>query len=162
MKNILKFVAVGTLLLSACGIKKESTSAQAADSPQQLVAKMYIQPEVKTGNPVEMRFTVYNKSDKKQQFCKWHTPFEPPMSKYLDIAHEQGEEVLYMGAMAKRIMPPPADSYISLKAGDSLSVTVDISKIYKLDKAGKYTLHYVAEGMSGLSVKDSISFTQKP
>ncbi|MEJ2882512.1 protease [Pedobacter sp. GR22-6] len=159
MKNTLTALTMGALLLAACGTLKENTTPQNVKSGE-LVAKMYIQPEVKTGSPVEMRFTVYNRSNKSLQFCKWHTPFEPPLSKYLDITHEQGSEVLYSGAMAKRIMPPPADSYISLKAGDSLSVNVDISKIYKLDKIGKYTVRYVAEGMSGLSVKDSISFTQ--
>jgi len=92
------------------------------------------------------------------QFCKWHTPFEPLMSKYLDVTDENGTEVDYKGAMAKRMMPPPASSYIEVKSGDSLAVTVDVLKAYAITKPAKYTIKYSGQNMSGLVVKDSVVF----
>lgn len=105
-----------------------------------------------------LKFTVFNRTDRVQQFCKWHTPFEPLMSKYLNVIDEHGEEMPYHGAMAKRIMPPPADSYIKVKSKDILSVDVDLLKAFEIKKTGKYTITYVGENMSGLVVKDSVSF----
>lgn len=125
-------------------------------------AKLQIKDAIKTGEPVVLKFTVYNQADTAQQFCKWHTPFEPLMSKYLDVKNEKGEEVAYKGAMAKRIMPPPADSYIKVNPKDSLTADVDLLKGYDLQKPGKYTISYSGQNMSGLIVKDSVSFVYKP
>ena len=126
-----------------------------------LTAKLTIQQTLVLGSPIEMTFTVYNKTDSSRTFCKWHTPFEPLMSKYLDITSTTGEEVAYKGPMAKRMMPPPADSYVSVKPGDSLSVNVDLLKAYDLKAAGTYTIKYNAEGISGIKAADSVTFIIK-
>jgi len=80
------------------------------------------------------------------------------MSKYLDVKAENGEEVSYKGPMAKRMMPPPASSYMAVNPKDSASTTVDLLKAYDITKPAKYTITYVGQNMSGLIVKDSISF----
>lgn len=165
MKNSLLVLAA--LTLASCSQSTRNTEATAAvDSlkldtlatTSPLYAKMTIAPVIKAGEAIQMRFTVYNDADSIQQFCKWHTPFEPLLSKYLDITDESGEEALYKGAMAKRMMPPPADSYVKVKPKDSLSVLVDISKGYTISKPSVYKLKYNAQNMSGLIVKDSLSF----
>lgn len=166
MKHIPLFLFAGLLLLAACGTSKKQNNGSTStadtiekiDTVANLTARMDMKPAVKTGDSLELQFTVYNTSTKVQSFCKWHTPFEPPMSKYLDIKDDQGVEARYQGAMAKRIMPPPANSYIEIKPGDSLSVKVNISKIYALDKSGTYTVSYNSQKISGLVVKDSITF----
>ncbi|HKG05393.1 MAG TPA: hypothetical protein VKB19_02990 [Pedobacter sp.] len=170
MKYITPFLFAGILLLTSCGTGKErkdstrigadtvATSAEVLDNKGQLTARMVMSPVIRSQDSLRLHFMVYNPSTSSQRFCKWHTPFEPPMSKYLDIKDEQGTEAEYHGIMAKRVMPPPPDSFLELKSRDSLSVTVDISKIYILGKSGRYTVRYNAEGISGLSVKDSISF----
>lgn len=33
------------------------------------------------------------------------------MSKFLTVTDSEGNEVRYIGPMAKRLMPPPADTY---------------------------------------------------
>jgi hypothetical protein len=106
-----------------------------------------------------MTFTVYNPTDSVMKFCKWHTPFEPLMSKYLDIVSDTDGEVNYLGPMAKRIMPPPADSYLSVSPSDSILVKVDLKKGYDLTKPGTYTIKYNSGGISGLVVHDSVIFT---
>lgn len=169
MKNL--SISLSTALvfaLSSCGINNNSTQngASATDSlavvdsaaTQGLFAKMSLKDTIKAGEAVELKFTVYNNADTTQHFCKWHTPFEPFISKYLDIKSESGEEVNYKGAMAKRMMPPPASSYMAVNAKDSLSTGIDLLKGYDLSKPARYTITYVGQNMSGLIVKDSISF----
>jgi len=113
---------------------------------------------VKSADSVMLHFNVHNPSDTVQQFCKWHTPFEPLMSKYLQINDEKGNEAAYQGPMAKRIMPPPAESYMKLGAGETISVGVDILKSYALKKGNKYTLYYTGQEISGVAVSDTLHF----
>lgn len=140
--------------------KADSASAVTAveKSESGIFAKLQIKNTIKAGEPVTLKFTVYNQADTAQQFCKWHTPFEPLMSKYLDIKAENGEEVSYKGPMAKRMMPPPASSYTKVNPKDSLAADIDVLKGYDLQKPGKYTISYSGQNMSGLVVKDSVSF----
>ena len=171
MKNYKLILPVALLALSACSqntmktdnaeAKTDSTTASEQVTEKGLYAKMYIQENIKAGDTVALRFTVFNPADTAQQFCKWHTPFEPLISKYLDITDEKGEEVAYKGAMAKRIMPPPASAYLKVNAGDSLSVSVDLLKGYAISKPAKYKVVYVGQNMSGLIVKDSVYFNYK-
>ena len=169
MKNMIPILFVSAILISACSstthttassVKTDSVSTPARDQskPKALFATLKIQNNIKIGDSVKLKFTVYNPADSTQQFCKWHTPFESLMSKYLDVRAENGEEAAYKGPMAKRIMPPPADSYIKLKAGDSLSVNVDVLKAYAIKDPAKYSITYNSEAISGLIVKDSVVF----
>lgn len=169
MKNIIPILSAAILMLSSCSpstrtadsdAKTDSTATTVADSAaaKPLFATMKINSSIKTGDSVKLKFTVYNTADSVQHFCKWHTPFEPLMSKYLDVKAENGEEASYKGPMAKRMMPPPADSYVKVNPGDSLSVDVDVLKAYAITKPGKYSIRYNAQNMSGLIVKDSVVF----
>lgn len=170
MKYLPLLFSVAVLLVTSCSSRKQNESetenskdaiAVEDTTNLQLTATMLIKPFIQQSDSVLLTFTVYNPSQKELRFCKWHTPFEPPMSKFLDIADQQGNESQYQGAMAKRVMPPPASSYITVKAGDSLSTTIDLRKSYVLDQPGSYHIKYNSESISGLSVKDSITFELK-
>ncbi|MGO3109552.1 MAG: protease [Sphingobacterium sp.] len=159
------------LAFSSCGISndKNQTNASSTHSSDTvvhkdtlekgLIAKISINDVVAADEPVELTFTVYNRADTVQRFCKWHTPFEPFISKYLDIKSANGEEVNYKGAMAKRVMPPPADSYIEVKPKDSVTVRVDLLIGYDFIDSGEYTIIYTGQNMSRLIVTDSVAFT---
>ncbi|MEO6150180.1 MAG: protease [Mucilaginibacter sp.] len=163
MKNIL-LLSAALLTLASCGVNNKGntsgtdTTGTDTAAPKILTAKMYIKDTIKVGEPVTLKFTVYNTADTAMKFCKWHTPFEAPMSKYLDIKNEAGEEVNYKGAMAKRIMPPPADSYLELRATDSVSANTDLLRSYAIEKPARYTIVYNSKDISGLTVTDSVSF----
>lgn len=170
MKNYKLIIPAALILLSACsqsttgkkgaGNTADSTTSISSVSSMEkgLVARMQMQDHIRIGDPVQLKFSVYNNTDTATQFCKWHTPFERWMSKYLEVRHENGTESDYKGAMAKRIMPPPADSYIKMKAKDSLSVTVNLLEGYDIKEPGKYVVKYQGGGISGLVVKDSLTF----
>jgi hypothetical protein len=167
MKNY-QILSIALLALSSCGVRSGSQTAEQADSTKaltdtaatgkKLTIEITMKDTIKAGDSVQLKFTVKNNSADTARFCKWHTPFEPLMSKYLDIKDENGNEVNYKGAMAKRIMPPPADSYITLKANESLSANADLLKAYAIDKPAKYTVTYNSTGISGLTVKKSVTF----
>ena len=167
MKNY-QILAIALLALSSCGVRSGENTAEQTDSAKvltdttviqkTLVAEMAIKDTIKIGDSVLLKFTVKNNKADTASFLKWHTPFEPLISKYLDITDENGTEINYKGAMAKRMMPPPASSYITLKANDSLSVTTDLLRGYAIDKPAKYTIAYNSTGVSGLTVKKSVSF----
>lgn len=139
----------------ACKNTHNSTSG--ATVKEELVATIVVPQTVKTGAPVIVKFTVSNSSAKDLKFCKWHTPFEGFLSAYFDIKDSNGTEARYRGAMAKRIMPPPADAYITVKAGESVSAEADLLKGYDLSAPGTYKIIYQGGGVSGIEKVNEIS-----
>ncbi len=171
MKNYVLSALSVIVLASSCGINNtastslsDSVAAGQSSLPadKALYAMMQIRDTVRAGEPLELQFTVRNDADTTAKFLKWDTPYEALVSKYLDIRDENGNQVDYIGAMAKRMMPPPADSYIAVEPGDSLRVAVDLLKGYAVSRPSRYTVVYVGGNMSGLVVKDSVSFVYKP
>jgi hypothetical protein len=165
-KNLYLPVALLGLIVTSCSMHNNNAQGGKAVSAQplekQLSVLLQVEDTLRAGSPAELTFTVYNRTDSVRKFLKWQTPFEPLMSKYLDIKNEQGEDVPYKGPMAKRLMPPPADAYLTLNPKDSLFAKVDILKGYDLAKAGKYTVTYTSEGVSGLKVSKSVTFVYQP
>lgn len=165
MKKIFYLPMALLLLSAACSMQNkannEETASDAVTIKKELYAVMSIADTVHMGDSVMLKFTVYNGTDSTSKFLKWQTPFEPLLSKYLDIKNVDGEEAQYVGAMAKRVMPPPADAYIELAPGGSLITQFNIVQGYALTKAGTYTIHYNSESMNGLKVDKDVSFVYK-
>lgn len=167
MKNykLLSFAAL--LALAACNVNSKTTgnktdSLQHTDTAKTTGNALYVNMQIKdtinVGDSVLLKFTVHNPADSAQQFCKWHTPFEPPLSKYLEVKNDAGAEANYRGAMAKRIMPPPASSYLKVNPKDSITATADLLKAFDISTPGKYTVTYVGQNMSGLVSNQTLSF----
>lgn len=167
MKKTYLILSTFAILLSACGsddknkinesdttLLSEKTSAAIKADP--VTGKFRLNGEAKLGQPISIKFSVYNNSDTVVKFCKWHTPFEKLSSKYLDVAFEDHTDISYLGPMAKRMMPPPAESYTSLKKGDSTSTDFNLAEGYAITKAGSYTIKYNAATVSGIVVPDSL------
>jgi hypothetical protein len=167
MKNFKLIIPALLVLFSACSEATRNTANAKSDSVAQtstasrtdsLEAKIQVNGNVAPGDPLTLRFVVYNNSDTTKSFCIWHTPFEPLMSSYLSITNEKGEEAQYKGPMAKRVMPPPASSYSKVKPGDSLVANADLLKAYDLKKGSSYKAVYTGGNMSGLVSRDTITF----
>ncbi|MDP9076285.1 MAG: protease, partial [Bacteroidota bacterium] len=87
--------AVLIMIAASCSMRSASVKANpkggtTTATAKALFATMQISDTVKAGDPVELNFTVYNRTDSVKKFLKWQTPFEPLMSKYLDIKNERG------------------------------------------------------------------------
>ena len=154
MRNQLSILTVCLSLFTfvSCKTMKKSASGE-------LVTTMSVQQPVKVGSPVMVTFTVHNTSSKALKFCKWHTPFEGFKNSIFDIKNSKGEEVQYKGIMAKRIMPPPADAYMSVGGGKTVTGSIDLLKAYDLTAPGKYTIVYQSSGISGLEKVNEATFT---
>jgi len=157
MRNLLTILAAWLTIsfFPACKNAQPATSSTA----ETLVTVMTLPATVKAGEPAMLHFTVHNPTAKELSFCKWHTPFEGFMSAFLHIEDSNGTEAQYRSIMAKRIMPPPADAYIKVPAGDSVSVDIDLLKGYALTAPGKYKVRYQAGGVSGLEKVNEAAFT---
>lgn len=156
-----KFILPAVLIvLAGCSPKVQNPSSNSPSKNQEdsLYLVLGIKDIIKTGEKATLKFTVHNDQSIEKSFCKWHTPFEPLMSKYLDIKDESGNEVPYKGPMAKRIMPPPADSYIAIKPKEVLSSEVDLLKAYQLEAGKKYSVSYNSSGISGIKATNTVTF----
>ncbi|KQR71215.1 hypothetical protein ASF92_07460 [Pedobacter sp. Leaf176] len=160
-------LSIWALLFTACSSsdKKEETIAKSdttllsetkSRDVDPITGKMMLVGNAKLGQPINIKFSVYNNADTAAKFCKWHTPFEGLMSKYLDVSLDDYTPVDYKGPMAKRVMPPPGDSYTTLKKGDSTSVDFNLNDAYTITKPGAYTIKYNSATISGIIVKDSL------
>lgn len=167
MKKTNIMLAVCILLMAACSSNKETSTVKtdsltlndtANMAKEAITGKFSVVDTPKFGGPINLRFTVYNHADTAARFCKWHTPFERFMSKFLDVNLEDGAEAQYKGAMAKRMMPPPADAYITIKPGDSTFVDFNLADGYAIEKPGTYTIKYNAAPISGVVVKNALQF----
>lgn len=139
-------------------VAETPTADTTAASP--LTTVMSAPEKVKTGAPVKVKFTVTNNSDKEVEFCKWHTPFEEKfLNSFFEIQDSKGESVQYKGVMAKRIMPPPAESMIKVPAKGTVSAEIDLTKGYKISAPGTYKVAYQGDGISGLKNVNEVSVT---
>ncbi|GGI28411.1 protease [Pedobacter mendelii] len=171
MKKLIPILGLCAIIFAACGSSNDKKDANAASDTTLLseakankesdpvTGKMSLIGAAKLGQPINIKFAVYNNTDTVTKFCKWHTPFEKLMSKYLDVALEDHTDIDYKGPMAKRMMPPPADSYTMLKKGDSTSTNFNLNEGYAITKAGSYTIKYNAATISGIIVTDSLKIT---
>lgn len=140
----------------SCKTSKTTTDPNSTPAAE-LATTISVQQPVKAGSPLLLTFTVTNNTAKAQKFCKWHTPFEGFKNSYFTITDANGKEAQYKGIMAKRIMPPPADAYMTVAAGKTEKVTVDLLQVYEVP-AGKYTITYQGSGISGLEKANEASF----
>ncbi|PWG79315.1 protease [Pararcticibacter amylolyticus] len=153
IRENLLIVLIGGLLAVGCKTRKESGSGLESGSGP--VVKLQTAGAPVNADSVMLTFVVYNHSDTVQHFCKWDTPFEPLLGKYLSVTDKAGTEADYKGAMARRVMPPPSESYILVNPHDSVSATFNLAKGYAV-KPGSYTVRYIASGLSGLQAGNEL------
>ncbi|MFD2969552.1 protease [Sphingobacterium bambusae] len=151
-------LAAGLVLSASCQQtgKTNETEAASADSVAHssdttLVASLQAKPLYELKDSISVLFTVQNPTDDTLRFTQYHTPFEGFISNFLTITDASGAEVSYIGAMTKRIMPPPADTYHTVAPGAQDSVRFSLAKGYRFEKPGIYTLQYNSGAISGIS-----------
>ncbi|GHG94736.1 hypothetical protein [Comamonas sp. JC664] len=96
--------------------------------------------QVRSGEPVELVFTLSNPTDKRVRVLTWHTPLEGVLNKIFDVSRDN-VEVEYNGPMADRALPS-ADSYITLEPGASAEERVDVAFSYDLRAPGTYRIAF--------------------
>ncbi|GHE30395.1 hypothetical protein [Sphingobacterium griseoflavum] len=133
-----------------------SSGSTAPTIDTMLVASLEANATYKLTDSISILFKVYNPTEDTLRFTQYHTPFEGFLSNFLTITHAEGQEVPYMGAMTRRVMPPPADTYRIVAPGKQDSIRFNVSKGYRFEKSGTYTIQYNSGAISGISNGDAI------
>ena len=108
---------------------------------------------------IPLHFTVFNPTNDTLRFTKYHTPFEGFMNNFLTITQADGQEVPYIGPMAKRVMQPVPESYLTVAPHDSLSVNLDLKRGYRFEKKGAYSIEYNGGNVSGITAGKPVNVT---
>ena len=129
MKASIANVVAGSTVLAGAIAAAVAAPPHAANNP--LRVSMYA-----SGNAVEVIVT--NTSRKTVRVPAWELPTADLQAKLFQVSRD-GEPVAYVGPMAKRGLPAPADFAI-LRAGESYRTVVDLAASYDMAKAGQYTI----------------------
>jgi hypothetical protein len=154
IRQICSVIIAAAVLTAGCHSQKPITGAGDVAQQEAGASKLKVHMASVLRSPVKdsvmLSFTVINNTNQVQQFCKWETPFEPRLGKYFEVKDDQGNEALFKGAMARRVMPPPQEAYIQVPAHDSVRTVINLAHTYTLT-ADKYTIAYTGGGVSGIN-----------
>ncbi len=126
---VLALTSMGAVSMAgaADGVEVRLTAGQAAFS---------------AGESVLVQVSISNPTGKAVKVLKWYTPADAIEEPLFSVALD-GQAVAYLGAIYKRPAPSSAD-YLALKAGESVTYTVDLAAYYDLSASGNYTVRYAA------------------
>ena len=89
---------------------------------------------------VACSFEFTNNANEDLYLLKRNTPLEGLYSQFLSVSLD-GRPLEYEGIFAFRL-PPTKDEFVLLKAGESISATIQITDIFRIDTDGLYTVQY--------------------
>ena len=136
------------LMAAALGALAIGTTASAASArPSAVVEISADRSEFTTSDDVGVRFTITNSSEIPVSVYNWDTPLYEIENDLFDVVLN-GQRVAYLGFIAKRLDPAPAD-FIRLRPGHSRSVVVELSALYDMSQPGFYSVTYRA-GLSSV------------
>ena len=90
------------------------------------------------GEAIVCHFDITNQDMVDYYLLKWQTPLEGMEAPYLMISKD-GQPLIYCGRVFKRGKPQPGD-FVHIKAGETVSNSVDISIGYDLSEPGVYDI----------------------
>lgn len=130
--NALVFALLAALLIT--------TAVGAAPKDGAVVSLSVEQSAFDSQQDVLVTVTISNPTNHTIRVLKWFTPAED-VEEPLFAVMRNGEPVAYTGAHYKRPAATGQD-YISLKAGESITKTVNLGDYYDLSQSGEYEVFY--------------------
>ena len=110
-----------------------------------------MQPCNKALSTVACSFEFTNVADEDLYLLKCNTPLEGLRSNFLTVSAE-GHPVPFKGPTLYRI-PPKIDEFVLLKAGESISASVQITDVFSINTDGLYNIQY-SNPLQYLSVEE--------
>jgi len=104
--------------------------------------------------PGYLNFTVFNPSSSSIKVLTIGTPLEGDIfgQEFRVYNPSNGEEISYIGKIARRVWPASSSNYLILNAGQSVSEVVNINKLYAFEKAGKYVVDFIVPSFDDIIV----------
>ena len=93
--------------------------------------------------PVNLRFSLHNQTDRTLYILTWYTPLEGIAGKIFGVTRD-GNEIPYRGIMAKR-GEPSRDEYAAVKPRATVSAVVNLAEDYDLSQAGRYHVEFTSQ-----------------
>jgi peptidyl-Lys metalloendopeptidase len=137
MKGKTRFHALLFALLAALLV---TTAVGAAPKDGAVASLSVAQGAFDATQEVLVTVTISNPNRHTVRVLKWFTPADG-VEEPLFVVTRNGEPVSYVGAHYKRPAATGQD-YISLKAGESISSTVNLGEYYDLSQSGQYEIFY--------------------
>lgn len=134
MKHLVKLAAGVALALIACGA--------ASAKPSALDVNLAPTGEKSDAGSAKLRYTLSNFGTVDLLVLAWETPLRGVEDDLFEVQRD-GRPVEYVGRHFKRGLPQASD-YIELKAGQSLSVDLDLSDYYDMTANGFYATQAIA------------------
>lgn len=137
IRNWLRLVV---LLTSVVGAVFGVTALAAAEAPKLSVALSAPAAAFDATIGVHVDVTLTNHGATPVSVLTWNTPFEGIRNDIFRVTRD-GQPVRYVGPMVKRAKPQPAD-YLTLAAGASKTVRINLAEAYAFDAAGAYQAQF--------------------
>ena len=93
-----------------------------------------------SNDAVMVEVTITNNTKSTIKLLKWYTPFDG-LEEPLFAVRRDGKDVEYIGAHYKRPQPTDAD-YFRLRAGESITRTVNLADYYDFSVTGEYAINF--------------------
>jgi hypothetical protein len=150
MKRMYEHLTIAVLAVSlvACARTNAQPTVEppGVSSESDLQAVLEIPARLSSGEAVPLDFTLINRSDARLYVLKWYTPLEGIAGEIFRIERD-GQDIPYQGILATR-GTPPAEAYVLLEPGESVSAEVDLAKSYDFSIPGKYTIEFLSPSIS--------------
>jgi len=117
---------------------KESSTNPSLALGASLECTMEVDPTLRAGAPVRLRFVLRNPTAQPVYVLKWQTPLEGLFDNFLQVTRD-GAEIPFNGPVKKR-GNPSKDSYALVAPGQSLEASLDVSLAYEMRQPGRYHL----------------------
>lgn len=114
----------------------------------------------KRGEPMLMAFTVSNLGEKTVRVCRWNSPLEGSYEDDFLLISRKKNVAAYHGDKKAR-KQSFIKSYVSLKPGESLSQTIDLSEAYGLNKKGTYKVKFEGDAYNHLPNSEMVEIKVK-
>jgi hypothetical protein len=101
-----------------------------------------------------VRFVLENPDNQDYFVLKWFTPLEGFASDCLQV-YRDGQVVPYDGRVTKRGTPGP-DDYVRIRAGESVSVDVDLHEAFHVSDPGTYVVTTVLDAVDYFPVPEDL------
>jgi peptidyl-Lys metalloendopeptidase len=119
-----------------------ATTAFAARQPIQVSVKMN-QTAYQADENIPVTISISNTGKRDVQILRWKTTLDGVKEDLFEV-NLNGKAVEYIGPDYKRPAPVATD-YITLKAGETIESTIDISGFYDFSETGSYEIRYKSE-----------------
>ena len=145
------------LVLGACtACSSAGQSVETQIEARENMATTWLNAGIKTPPDTDampqsvVTFYVSNTASTEVQVLIWNTPLENPLSADVFLVTKAGEPVPYTGRKVKRGKPLP-EHYITLAAGETREVLVDIARYHDVTSPGPYSVTLKFPEIDGVS-----------